>query len=161
MKRFQIMSKKPHLLTLIPYNPRIKIFSKKQKRHFLHIIKLQLCAKNQNNPMSRFWDLYRTNERTNQRRLNHKSQPLRGDQKVFKVKSTCFLTPWPPYCLIFVNFQLFLPYFQNATSEFDETWPKVRGYGLSSYGIILYAGKILDLEIIHLIPLRTIGLRKL
>ena len=34
-------------------------------------------------------------------------------------------------------------------------------YGLSSNGIGLYAGKILDLEIIHLIPWRTIGLRKL
>ena len=54
--------------------------------------------------------------------------------------------------------QLFLPYLQNATSEFNETWPKVGGYGLSSYGIGLYAGKILDVEIIHLIPWRTIGL---
>ena len=81
MKRFLIMPKKPHFLTLIPYNPRIKIFFKK-KRHFLHIIKLQLCAKNRNNPMSSFRDLYRTNERTNgrtnERKLNHKSQPLRG-----------------------------------------------------------------------------------
>ena len=57
--------------------------------------------------------------------------------------------------------QHFMPYFQTATSDFDETWPKVAGYGLSSYGIGLYPGKILDLEIIHLIPLRTIGLRKL
>ena len=64
MKRFQIMPKKPHFLTLIPYNPRIKIFSKKQKRHFHHIIKLQLCAKNQNNPMSSFRDLYRTDGQT-------------------------------------------------------------------------------------------------
>ena len=55
----------------------------------------------------------------------------------------------------------FLSYLQNATSEFDETWPKVGEYGLSSYGIGLYAWKILDLEIIHLIPWRTIGLRKL
>ena len=55
----------------------------------------------------------------------------------------------------------FLVYLENATSDFDEIWPKVAGYGLSSYGIGLYAGKILDLEIIHLIPLRTIGLRKL
>ena len=55
----------------------------------------------------------------------------------------------------------FLSYLPNATSDFDETWPKVEGYGLSSYGIGLYAGKILDLEIIHLIRLRTIGLRKL
>ena len=77
MKRFQIMPKKPHFLTLIPYNPRIKIFfSKKQQRHFLHIIKLQLCAKNQNNPMSRFRDLYRTNERTDER-TNERT----GDQK--------------------------------------------------------------------------------
>ena len=28
MKHFQIMPKKPHFLTLIPYNLRIKIFSK-------------------------------------------------------------------------------------------------------------------------------------
>ena len=67
MKYFQLTPKKPHFLTLIPYNPRIKIFSKKQKRHFLHIIKLQLCAKNQNNPMSRFRDLYRTNGQTDER----------------------------------------------------------------------------------------------
>ena len=83
MKRFQIMPKKPHFLTLIPYNPPDKIFfSKKQKRHFLHIIKLQLCAKNQNIPMSRFRDLYRTNGRTNGQRLNHKSQPLRGGPRM-------------------------------------------------------------------------------
>ena len=31
MKRFQIMPKKPHFLTLIPYNPRIKIFFQKNK----------------------------------------------------------------------------------------------------------------------------------
>ena len=49
----------------------------------------------------------------------------------------------------------------NDTLDFDETWPKVWEYGLSSYDIGLYAGKILDLEIIHLIPWRTIGLRKL
>ena len=55
----------------------------------------------------------------------------------------------------------FLPYLQNATSDFDESWPKVGEYGLSLNGIGLYAGKILDLEIIHLIPWRTIKLRKL
>ena len=31
--------------------------------------------------MSRFRDLYRTNERTDERKLNHKSQPLRGGPK--------------------------------------------------------------------------------
>ena len=66
MKSFQIRPKNL-IFSLIPYNPQIKIFLKKQKRHFLHIIKLQLCAKNQNNPMSRFRDLYRTNERTDER----------------------------------------------------------------------------------------------
>ena len=55
----------------------------------------------------------------------------------------------------------FPPYLQNATSEFGETWPKVGEYGLSSYGKGLYGRKILDLKIIHLIPWRTIGLRKL
>ena len=55
----------------------------------------------------------------------------------------------------------FFPYVKNATSDFDETCPKVGEYGLSSYGKGLYAGKILDLEIIHLIPWRAIGLRKL
>ena len=49
-----------------------------------------------------------------------------------------------------------MPYLQNATSNFDETWSKVEEYGIG-----LYAGKIFDLEIIHLIPWRTIGLRKL
>ena len=90
---FSNYAQKTHFFTLIPYNPRIKIFFKKQKRHFLHIIKLQLCAKNQNNPMSRFWDLYRTNGRTDERtngrtngqRLNHKSQPLRGGPKKAKL----------------------------------------------------------------------------
>ena len=41
-----------------------------------------------------------------------------------------------------------LPYLQNATLDFHETQPKVAGYCLSSYGIGLYAGKILGLEII-------------
>ena len=54
-----------------------------------------------------------------------------------------------------------MPYLQNATSDFDETWSKVGEYGLSSYGIGLYARKSLDLEIIHLISWITIGLRKL
>ena len=68
MKHFQIMPKKPHFLTLIPIIPGLRFFfKKKQKRHFLRIIKLQLCAKNQNNPMSRFRDLYLTNERTDGR----------------------------------------------------------------------------------------------
>ena len=55
----------------------------------------------------------------------------------------------------------FFTYFPNATSDFDETWLKVGEYGLSSYDIGLYVGKTLGLEIIHLIPWRTIGLRKL
>ena len=85
------MAEKPNFFTLIPYNPRIKIFfEKKQKRHFLHIIKLQLCAKNQTNPMSSFRDLPRTKERTNgrtnERRLNHKSQLLRGGPKRCKLR---------------------------------------------------------------------------
>ena len=67
MKHFKLMPQKPHFLTLIPYNPGLRFFSKKQKRHFLHIIKLQLGAKNQNNPMSSFRDLYRTNGRMNER----------------------------------------------------------------------------------------------
>ena len=44
---------------------------------------------------------------------------------------------------------VFLPYLQNAALAIDETWPKVGEYGLS-YGIGVYAGKILDMEIIHL-----------
>ena len=87
---FSNYAQKTSFFTLIPYNPRIKIFfQKKQKCHFLHIIKLQLCAKNQNNPMSSFRDLYRTNgrtdgrtyEQTNERRLNHTSQPRCGGPK--------------------------------------------------------------------------------
>ena len=80
MKHFQIMPKKPHFWHLSPIIPGLRFF-KKQKRHFLHIIKLQLSAENQNNPMSRFRDLYRTDGRTNGRRLNHKSQPLHGGPK--------------------------------------------------------------------------------
>ena len=48
----------------------------------------------------------------------------------------------------------------NVTSDFDETRLEVGEYGLSSYGIGLYARKIINLDIIHLIPWRTIGLRK-
>ena len=67
MKRFQIMPKKPHFLTLIPIIPGLRFLKKKQKRHFLRIIKLQLCAKNQNYPMIRFRDpTKRTNGRTNE-----------------------------------------------------------------------------------------------
>ena len=40
-------------------------------------------------------------------------------------------------------------------------WLKVAGYGLLTLGMNLVFGKILDFEIIHLIPLRTIVLRKL
>ena len=83
---FSTYAQKTSFLTLIPYNPWIKIFFKKQKRHFLHIIKLQLCAINQKNPMSRFRDLYRTNGRTNERKLNHKSQPLRGGPKITVIR---------------------------------------------------------------------------
>ena len=54
--------------------------------------------------------------------------------------------------------QLFLSYFQNATSEFDETWPKVGGYSLSLYDIGLYAGKTLDLETLN--PLENNRIKK-
>ena len=50
---------------------------------------------------------------------------------------------------------------KKGPSDFDEIWPKVSEYGLSSFEAYLYVRKNLDLKIIHLIPLRTIGLRKL
>ena len=43
----------------------------------------------------------------------------------------------------------------------DEIWPKVAEYGLSYFQANLYVRKNLDLKIIHLIPLRTIGLKEL
>ena len=51
--------------------------------------------------------------------------------------------------------------FENAPLDFDEIWPKLAGYSLSSFDENLYVRKNLDLKIIHLIFLRTIGLRKL
>ena len=44
--------------------------------------------------------------------------------------------------------------------RFAEIWPKVAEYGLSSFEANLYVRKDLDVKIIHLILLRTIGLRK-
>ena len=49
---------------------------------------------------------------------------------------------------------------QSATSDFDEILPKVAEY-LSSFEANMYVKKNLDLKIIHFIPWRTIGLRKL
>ena len=57
--------------------------------------------------------------------------------------------------------QPFLTQLPNATLDFDEIWPKVAEYGLSSFDANLYVRKNLDLKIIHLILLKTIGLRKL
>ena len=54
----------------------------------------------------------------------------------------------------------FLSYHPNTTSDFDEFWSKVAGYGLPSYGLVLYVGKTHNLEKTYLIPWRTIGLRK-
>ena len=50
---------------------------------------------------------------------------------------------------------------ENGPSDFVEVWPKVSEYGLSSFATNGYTWKNLDLKIIQLIPLRTIGLRKL
>ena len=41
---------------------------------------------------------------------------------------------------------------ENASLDFDEIWPKVAEYGLSSFEVSLYVRKNLDLKIIHLIP---------
>ena len=57
--------------------------------------------------------------------------------------------------------EVFWAYFENASLDFDEIWTKAAGYGLSSFEANLYVRKNLDLKIIHLIPYRTIGLRKL
>ena len=46
-------------------------------------------------------------------------------------------------------------------SDFDEIWPKVAEYGLSSFAANGCTWKNLVLKIIFLIPWRTIGLRKL
>ena len=49
----------------------------------------------------------------------------------------------------------------NGLSDFVEIWPKVAECGLSLFATNGYAWKDVDLNIIHLIPWRTIGLRKL
>ena len=71
MWRFEDMAKTVDFgpfLTLIPYNLEIKIFfSKIRLEHCFTLIKLQLRAKNQNNPMNGFRDLHRTYVRTDGR----------------------------------------------------------------------------------------------
>ena len=57
--------------------------------------------------------------------------------------------------------EVFWAYFEDASLDIDEIWPKVAEYGLSSFEANLYVRKNLDLKIIHSILLRTIGLRKL
>ena len=53
--------------TKTPLGVKQDFFTKIRKRHFRHIHKPQLCAKNQKNPMNGFSDLAVTNERTNER----------------------------------------------------------------------------------------------
>ena len=61
-------------LTLIPYNPEIKNFSKIRLEHFFTLIKLQLCAKFQKNLMRGFLDIMlHTDTRTDTRTHNPKS----------------------------------------------------------------------------------------
>ena len=70
------------------------------------------------------------------------------------------LNPGDYWGLVSKN-EVFWASFENASLDFDEICPKVEKYGLSSFEANLYARKNLDLKIIHLILLRTIGLRKL
>ena len=57
-----------HFWPLIPPNPGLRIFHEKQKRHFLCFIVIQVCAKNQKDPMRGFLEKRVTDERTNGRR---------------------------------------------------------------------------------------------
>ena len=51
-----------------PPNPGLRIFHEKQKRHFLCFIVIQVCAKNQKDPMRGFLEkVLRTDARTNGR----------------------------------------------------------------------------------------------
>ena len=83
--------KKTSFLTLIPYNPRIKIFFKKTKTSLSshnQVSTLRQKSKQSyeisrslSNERTNGRTNERTNGRTNERKLNHKSQPLRGGPK--------------------------------------------------------------------------------
>ena len=83
MKRFQIMPKIPHFLTLIPIVPGLRFFFKKTKTsHSSHNQVTTLCQKSEQSyePFLRS----QPNGRTNGQRLNHKPKPLRGGPKTLK-----------------------------------------------------------------------------
>ncbi len=48
--------------------------------------------------------------------------------------------------------RVFWQYLPNASLNFDEIWPKVALYGMLCFGIGRISGKILNPEIIPLIP---------
>ena len=48
--------------------------------------------------------------------------------------------------------RVFWQYLPNASLDFDEIWPKVALYVMLCFGIGLISGKILNPEIIPLIP---------
>ena len=65
----------------LPKRAKRDFSGKIRKCHFRRIRKPQLCAKNKKILMSRFWNFCRTDERTDERKLNHKSQPRCGGTK--------------------------------------------------------------------------------
>ena len=86
-----------------PKRPKRDFSGEIRKRHFRRIGKPQLCAKNQNNPMNGFLDLFRTDERTDGGDLIGPNRSA-GDQKLgrfivafgsYRQKNTQKLLFWP------------------------------------------------------------------
>ena len=89
-----------HFWPLIPPNPGLRIFMRKQKRHFSCFIVIQLCAKNQKDPMRGFLEKSVTDGRTNERTdggelIGPISASGRGP-KIFHISQTCIFDPGPP-----------------------------------------------------------------
>ena len=78
---FSIYAQKTSFLTLIPYNPWIKIFFKKTKTSLSSPNQVTTWfqkSEQSHEQFSRSLSNGRTSGRTDERKLNHKSQPLRG-----------------------------------------------------------------------------------
>ena len=77
---FSNYAQKTSFFTLIPYSPRIKIFFKKTKTSLSSHYQVTILCQKSESSYERILR-YAPNVRTNGRRLNHKSQPLRGGPK--------------------------------------------------------------------------------
>ena len=95
-------------------------------------------------------------------RAQNKKGLKSGQNLVFTLGSLGGLIRIVPQ-MLFAKIHNFFKIFLLATplsSDFNEIWPKVAEYGFPSFATNVYTWKNLDLKIIHLIPQRTIGLRK-